>query len=48
MHVDGDRAIDWDRYGMMELLDVAALVVDTSDGYRPDYPTVLSFVERAR
>ena len=48
VHVDGDRAIDWDRYGLMELLDVAALVVDTSDGYRPDYPTVLSFVEGAR
>ena len=32
----------------MELVDVATLLVDTSDGYRPDYPTVLSFVEGAR
>ncbi len=46
VHRDGDRAIDWDRYGVMEL-DVATLLVDTSDGYRPDYPTVLSFVEGA-
>ena len=46
MHRDGDRAIDWDRYGLMEL-DVPSLVVDTSDGYRPDYPTVLAFVEGA-
>ena len=46
VHRDGDRAIDWDRYGVMEL-DVATLLVDTSDGYRPDYPTILSFVEGA-
>jgi predicted kinase len=46
VHRDGDRAIDWDRYGVMEL-DVATLLVDTSEGYRPDYPTVLAFVEGA-
>ena len=48
VHFDGDRAVDWDRYGPMELVDVAMLLVDTSDGYRPDYPTILSFVEGAR
>jgi predicted kinase len=47
VHVEGDRVIDWDRYEPMELLDVPVLLVETSDGYRPDYPTVLSFVEGA-
>ena len=46
VHRDGDRTIDWNRYGVMEL-DVPTLLVDTSDGYRPDYPTILSFVEGA-
>ncbi len=32
----------------MELVHVPVLLVDTSDGYRPDYPTILSFVEAAR
>ena len=40
--------IDWDRYEPMELFDVPLLLVETSDGYRPDYPTVLSFVEGAQ
>ncbi len=48
VHLDRERAIDGDRYGLMELLDVATLVVDTSDGYRPDYPTIISFVEGAQ
>jgi predicted kinase len=48
VHVDGDRVIDWDRYGLMELFDVPVLLVETSDGYRPDYPTVVSFVEGVR
>jgi predicted kinase len=48
VHFDGGRTVDWDRYRLMQLLDVAALVVDTSDGYRPDYPTILSFVQGAR
>ena len=48
VHFDGDRVIEWDRYPLMELVDVPVLVVDTSDGYRPDYPTILSFVEGAR
>jgi predicted kinase len=48
VHLDGARVIDWDRYGLMELLDVAALIVDTADGYRPDYPTIVSFVDGAR
>jgi len=32
-------------YTPMDLVDVPTLLVDTADGYRPDYPTVLDFVE---
>ena len=39
---------DWERYEPMELATCRVLLVDTSDGYRPDYPTILSFVEGAR
>jgi predicted kinase len=44
VHLDED--IRWDLYRPMEL-QVPLLLVDTSEGYRPDYPTILSFVERA-
>jgi predicted kinase len=44
VHFDED--IRWDLYRPMEL-QVPLLLVDTSEGYRPDYPTILSFVERA-
>jgi predicted kinase len=40
--------IDWRTYLPMELVDVPVLLVDTADGYRPDYPTILSFAEAAR
>ena len=48
VHSDGDRVIDWDRYRLMELYDVPVPRVETADGYRPDYPTVVCFVEDAR
>ncbi|MEX1007487.1 MAG: ATP-binding protein [Acidimicrobiia bacterium] len=35
------------RYAPMEL-DIPTLVVDTTDGYRPDYPTIVGFIEGAR
>jgi predicted kinase len=41
-----DEAIRWDLYRPMEL-QVPLLLVDTSEGYRPDYPTIVSFVDRA-
>jgi predicted kinase len=48
VHHDGDRGpVQWEGYGPMEL-DVPTLFVDTEDGYRPDYPTVLQFVLHAR
>jgi predicted kinase len=46
VHTDGERRIVWERYAVMEL-DVPVLFVDTTDGYRPDYPTIVNFVETA-
>ena len=44
-HADTDRVdtIDWRAYDPLDL-DVPVLTVDTTDGYRPGYETVLSFV----
>jgi hypothetical protein len=36
--------IAWRDYLPMDLVDVPTLRVDTEDGYRPDYPTILDFV----
>ena len=48
VHADDQReSIPWDRYRAMEL-DVPTLFVDTADGYRPDYPTILRFAETGR
>lgn len=42
-HFDAHRIdIDWRAYDPLDL-DVPALTVDTTDGYRPGYETVLSF-----
>ena len=47
VHFDSERVpFDGQRYGVMEL-DVPVLFVATHDGYEPDYPTILDFVERA-
>jgi predicted kinase len=47
VHFDSERVpFDNRHYGVMEL-DIPTLFVDTEDGYRPDYPTILSFVETA-
>jgi predicted kinase len=44
VHCESQRMpFDWSQYEAMEL-DVPTLFVDTSDGYRPDYPTIVSFV----
>src|SRR5262245_36125141 len=46
VHFDAERApFAVAQYGVMEL-DVPVLFVDTEDGYNPDYPTILDFVER--
>jgi hypothetical protein len=46
VHFDAERApFAVGQYGVMEL-DVPVLFVDTEDGYNPDYPTILDFVER--
>lgn len=47
-HRDPERVpLDWAAHAPMEL-DVPTLLLDTSDGYSPDYPTVLNFVEGTR
>jgi predicted kinase len=47
VHFDAERApFAVGQYGVMEL-DVPVLFVETGDGYNPDYPTILDFVERA-
>ena len=47
VHFDAERSpFEARLYGVMEL-DVPVLFVDTHDGYEPDYPTILDFVERA-
>jgi predicted kinase len=46
VHFDAERLpFDTSAYGVMEL-DVPVMFVDTADGYNPDYPTVIDFVER--
>jgi predicted kinase len=48
VHFERERMpFDWSGHAPMEL-DVPTLLVDTSDGYRPDYPTIVSFVTGAR
>jgi len=48
VHFDLERMpFDPQAYAPMEL-DVPLLLVDTSDGYRPDYPTIFSFATGAR
>jgi predicted kinase len=47
VHLDAERVpFDSGVYEVMEL-DVPTLFVDTEDGYRPDYPTIVAFVEHA-
>jgi predicted kinase len=47
VHFDSERMpFDARLYGVMEL-GVPTLFVETEEGYRPDYPTILDFVERA-
>jgi hypothetical protein len=46
VHFDAERMpLDSGQYGVMEL-DVPVLFVETEEGYEPDYPTILDFVER--
>src|SRR5436190_16264150 len=48
VHFDRERMpFDPQAYAPMEL-DIPLLLVDTSDGYRPDYPTIVSFATGAR
>jgi predicted kinase len=48
VHFDDERMpFRSDTYGVMEL-EVPTLFVDTEDGYHPDYPTILNFVETRR